>query len=229
MDAPQPCSGDAFGLASPDVFPLVLGHEREHLQHEVGNEGPQQVPVPPGIQQRHVQYKDVHMQFLREQPSLPLYFLIIAAQTIDARDAELVAGPEPCQQVFVPGTAEVLARHPVGEDPVPGDALPLQGQMLALRVLVGAGYTGVTVHAVHGMLLGMAGRPGSQPVVPRPAGACPFSGTLRRGYAIRRGGGSHAGVLPEMGRGAGTGCKKTRFFHLFCRQMEKACFFCHVI
>lgn len=62
------------------------------------------------------------MPFLREQPPLPLYFPIIAAQTIDARDAELVAGPEPCQQVFVPGTAEVLARHPVGEDPVPGDA-----------------------------------------------------------------------------------------------------------
>ena len=47
----------------------------------------------------------------------------------------------PGRQVFVPGTAEVLARHPVGEDPVPGDALALQGQMLALRVLVGAGYT----------------------------------------------------------------------------------------
>lgn len=73
-------------------------------------------------------------------------------------------------------------------------------------------------------LVWLAGR-AAQPVVPRPAGACPFSGTLRRGYAIRRGGGSHAGVLPEMGRGAGTGCKKHCFFHLFCRQMEKACFF----
>lgn len=169
------------------------------------------------------------MPFLREQPPLPLYFPIIAAQTIDTRDAELVAGPEPCQQVFVPGTAEVLARHPVGEDPVPGDALPLQGQMLALCVLVGAGYTGVTVHAVHGMLLGMAGRPGSQPVVPRPAGACPFSGTLRRGYAIRRRGGSHAGVLPEMGRGAGTGCKKHAFSIFFADRWKKRVFLsCHM-
>lgn len=32
------------------------------------------------------------MQFLREQPPLPLYFLIIAAQTIDARDAEWSPG-----------------------------------------------------------------------------------------------------------------------------------------
>ena len=87
----------------------MLGHEREYLQHEVGNEGPQQIPVPPCIQQRHVQYKNVHMQFPREQPPLLLYFLIIAAQAIDARDTELVAGPEPCQQVFVTGTAKVLA------------------------------------------------------------------------------------------------------------------------
>ena len=131
----------------------------------------------------------------------------------------------PGRQVFVPGTAEVLARHPVGEDPVPGDALPLQGQMLALRVLVGAGYTGVTVHAVHDMLLGMAG----QPVVPRPAGACPFSGTLRMGYAIRGGGGSHADVLPEMGRGPEPDAKNTLFPSFFADRWKKRVFLsCHM-
>ena len=105
----------------------------------------------------------------------------------------------PGRQVFVPGTAEVLARHPVGEDPVPGDTLPLQGQMPALRVLVGAGYTGVTVHAVHGMLLGMAGR------------GLSFFRDTAEGIRHPPQGRQPCGVLPEMGRGPEPDAKNTLF------------------
>ena len=123
----------------------------------------------------------------------------------------------PGRQVFVPGTAEVLARHPVGEDPVPGDALPLQGQMLALCVLVGAGYTGVIVHAVHDMLLGMAGR------------GLSFFRDTAEGIRHPPRGRQPCGRVAGDGEGRRNRMQKTRFFHLFCRQMEKACFLsCHM-
>ena len=123
----------------------------------------------------------------------------------------------PGRQVFVPGTAEVLARHPVGEDPVPGDALPLQGQMPALRVLVGAGYTGVIVHAVHDMLLGMAGR------------GLSFFRDTAEGIRHPPQGRQPCGRVAGDGEGPGTRCKKHAFSIFFADRWKKRVFLsCHM-
>ena len=151
--APQACRRDAFRLPPPDGLPLVLGDERKHLQDKVGDERPQQVPVPPCVQQRHVQHKDVHAHFPGEDAPLLLYLFVIPAKPVDARDAEQVPGPEPRQERPVLRPLEVLAGQPVREDTLPGDAPLLQGQMLPVRVLVRAGDPDIAVGGVHGILL----------------------------------------------------------------------------
>ena len=93
-DAFFPGRGNAFGLASAYVFPFVLGGEGKHLKHEIGDEGAEKVLVAPGVEQGHVEYQNIHLSFSGEDAPLPLYFLIVAAQPVDAGHAYEVSGPE---------------------------------------------------------------------------------------------------------------------------------------
>ena len=43
--------GDALRLSLPDELPLRLSHITEQLQDNVGDQGPGEIPVLPGIQQ----------------------------------------------------------------------------------------------------------------------------------------------------------------------------------
>ena len=79
-------------LPFPNVFTFVLRNEGKHLQHEVGNERPKQILVTPCIQEGHVQHPNVHLFLLREQLPLPLDFFIVAAQPVNAGDAEQITG-----------------------------------------------------------------------------------------------------------------------------------------
>ena len=81
--------GNAFGLSGTDAFPLILGNERKHLQDKVGNECSEQVFVPPGVEQGHVQNENVHALFLGQHAPLFQNFLIIAAEAVNAGDAKL--------------------------------------------------------------------------------------------------------------------------------------------
>ncbi len=67
---------NALGLPAADVLPLILGNERKHLQDQIGNECSEQVFVPPGVEQGHVQDENVHALFLGQHAPLFQNFLI---------------------------------------------------------------------------------------------------------------------------------------------------------
>ena len=145
--------GYAFGLSPSDVFPLVLSHEGKHLQHEIGNEGAEQILVSAGVEKGHVQHKDIHLHFLGENVPLLLDFLVVSSQTIDAGDAYLIAGFQASEHGPVLGPLEVLARYFVDEDVAFGNGTFLQGQTLAAFVLIDAGDADVSVGFSHEEIL----------------------------------------------------------------------------
>ncbi len=83
---------NAFGLSGTDAFPFILGNERKHLQDQIGNECSEQVFVPPGVEQGHVQDENVHALFLGQHAPLFQNLLIIAAEPVNTGDAELLPG-----------------------------------------------------------------------------------------------------------------------------------------
>lgn len=84
------CGSDSLRLPLPDVGALVFRHKGQHLQHDVAEEGPQQVLASPGVQQGHIQHRDVDAFFFREEAPLLQYFGVVPPQTVDALDIEQI-------------------------------------------------------------------------------------------------------------------------------------------
>ena len=130
--------GDALLLTAAYVFAFVLRGEGEDLQNEVGDEGAHKVLALPCVEQGHVEHADIDVKLLGEEPPLLLDLLIVAAQPVNAEDAEQVAGAELFDQSAVLRTVEVLAGLSVEEDVFVGDALFMEGDFLSVVVLFGA-------------------------------------------------------------------------------------------
>ena len=82
--------------------------------------GPQQVPVPPGIQQRHVQYDNKDLLFLGQETPLVQNFVVVSSQTVNALYHKYIASLKPEQQPLIVGAVEVLSGLSVAVDiPVP--------------------------------------------------------------------------------------------------------------
>lgn len=145
VDASRAGSGDALCLSTADALALVLGHEAQYLQHEVGDERAHQVLAVAGVQKRHVDHADIHPDLLRQHPPLAQYLLVIASQPVDAEDVQQVAGLQAPDELSILRPVEVLAGLLVDVD-VPGrDQLFPQRDQLPLLVLVLAGNTRIAV------------------------------------------------------------------------------------
>ena len=70
VDASSARGGDAFGLPLADILAFAVRHEGQLLQNEVGNEGAEQVLVAAGIEQGHIEDKDVHLLLSRQDAPL---------------------------------------------------------------------------------------------------------------------------------------------------------------
>ena len=77
------CRRNTLCLPLPDVGALVLCHKRQHLQHNVTEEGSQQILASPCIQKRHIQHHNVNAFFLCAKAPLLQYFCVIASQKVD--------------------------------------------------------------------------------------------------------------------------------------------------
>ena len=78
--------GDALRLSLPDELPLCLGHIAEQLQDNVGDQGPGEISVLPGIQQGHIQHHDGCALLLGDDPPLLQNFVVIPTQPVNALD-----------------------------------------------------------------------------------------------------------------------------------------------
>ncbi len=126
---------DALRLPLPDVCPLVLRHEGEHLQDDVAEKGAHQVLAPAGVEQGHVQHHNVHALLLGENPPLFQNFAVVAPETVDALDVEQIVFFHVPHQLLVLGPLEVFSRLLVHENvPLRDGHLP-QGDDLTILVL----------------------------------------------------------------------------------------------
>ena len=144
-DAPGLGGGDALRLPPVDGLPLRLGHEGQDLQHQVGDEGAQQVLALPRVQQRHIQHADVCAHLPGEDAPLLLQLLIAAAQPVDAQDIQQITAAQPAQQLLVLGALKVLAGLTVNIQIFCRDRLGRQRNALTVLVLVGGADPNVTV------------------------------------------------------------------------------------
>ena len=78
--------GDALRLTLMDELPLCLGHIAEQLQDNVGDQGPGEISVLPGIQQGHIQHHDGCALLLGDDPPLLQNLIVISAQAVNALD-----------------------------------------------------------------------------------------------------------------------------------------------
>ena len=78
--------GDALRLTLMDELPLCLGHIAEQLQNDVGDQGPGEIPVLPGIQQGHIQHDNGRALLLGDDPPLLQNFVVIPTQAVNALD-----------------------------------------------------------------------------------------------------------------------------------------------
>ena len=148
VDAPGLGSGDALLLALPYILTLGLGHEGQHLQDQVGNEGADEVLAVAGVQQGHVQNADVNADLLGEDTPLLLDLLVISSQPVNAQDVEGVAGLELSDHLLIGGPGEILAGLLVDVKLLFGEPYLLHGKQLPVLVLVGAGHANVSIDVV---------------------------------------------------------------------------------
>ena len=124
-----------FGLPLPDKFTLCLCHVAEQLQYDVGDQDAGEVAVLPRIQKRHVQDDDRGLFFFRQYSPLFQYFMIIAAQPVDAFDYQDVSPFQFFHQPFVALPLKILARLLVQDDVFRGHAVFQHRRPLSLLVL----------------------------------------------------------------------------------------------
>ena len=78
--------GDALRLSLPDELPLRLSHITEQLQNDVGDQRAGEIPVPPGIQQGHIQHDNGRALLFGNDPPLLQNFVVIPTQPVNALD-----------------------------------------------------------------------------------------------------------------------------------------------
>ena len=137
--------GNAFRLALTNVFPLVLCGKGKDLEHKIGYERAEKILVLSGVEQRHVQYQNVHIHFLGKQSPLSLYFFIVSSQPVDAGDADEVARSEPAEHGPILRTVKVLAGLFIHIDVVFLYGMFFHGHDLTVFVLIRAGDAYVSV------------------------------------------------------------------------------------
>ena len=132
--------GDALRLSLPDELPLCLGHIAEQLQDNVGDQGPGEISVLPGIQQGHIQHHDGCALLLGDDPPLLQNFVVIPTQPVNALPLfvlffrgnsriTIFHQNQPPSNVFskhivrLPPTAGTSLREPVGGDVNSGGAV----------------------------------------------------------------------------------------------------------
>ena len=109
LNAPGLGRRNPLGLPLADVLPLVLSHEREDLQHQIGDEGSHQIFSLAGVQKRHVKHADVNSLLLCQHPPLLLNLHIVAAQAVYAQNIQQISPPQALDQLLVPGPEKILA------------------------------------------------------------------------------------------------------------------------
>ncbi len=135
-DAPGLGRRDALRLALPDIGALIFRHEGQHLKDNVAEKRPHQVLAPPGVQQRHIQHRDVHPLLPGQNPPLLQNLPIVAPQAVYALDIEQVVFFQSPHHLAVLGTLKVLAGLLVHEEvPLRDGQLP-HGDELPVLVLL---------------------------------------------------------------------------------------------
>ena len=149
LDAPGFGGRDPLSLALADVFPLVLGHEGQDLQHHIGQERAQQILAAACVQKRHIQHNDIDVLFLGQKAPLDQDLLVVAAQPVDAFDVEQVVLAQTAYQPLVFRPLEILAGLPVHIYILGGYLRLAQGDPLAVVVLFAGADPDVAIDA-HG-------------------------------------------------------------------------------
>ena len=108
--------GDALRLSLPDELPLCLGHIAEQLQDNVGDQGPGEISVLPGIQQGHIQHDNGRALLFGNDPPLLQNLIVISAQAVNALDHKGIARLQPADQPPVIRARKILAGLLVHED-----------------------------------------------------------------------------------------------------------------
>jgi len=140
-----------FGGSNPlflpftDIFAFTLGDKGKDLKDQVCNKGAHQVLAVAGIQKGHINDADINADFLGQDPPLILNFRVIAAQTVDAEDIEQVALPKPADKAFVLGAVEIFTGLFIHKDIMTRDGFFLQGNPLAVFILVRTGYAYIPI------------------------------------------------------------------------------------
>ena len=127
---------NALRLPCPYAFALALRHKRQNLQNQIGNERAHQVLAVSGVQKRHIHNADVGADLLGQNAPLPLNFLIIAAEPVDAEHIQQIACAKPAQKPLVLGPFKILAGLLVQKNVALRDAKGRQRQKLAVFILV---------------------------------------------------------------------------------------------
>ena len=137
---------NTLSLPLPDVGALVLCHKRQYLQHNVTEEGSQQILASPCIQKWHIQNHNVNAFFLCEKAPLLQYFGVIASQTVDALDIEQIVFFHFSQQLLILRTLEILAGLLVDINISLRYAHFPEGNDLAIFILLSGGNTDVPIN-----------------------------------------------------------------------------------
>ena len=138
--------GDALRLPLSDKLPLVLRHERQDLQHKIGDKRSHQVLPLPGVQQRHIQNADIRLLFLGQHAPLILHLFIIAPQPVDALDHEQIARLQFFDQLFVLRAIKIFAGYLVNINKTVLHAPLVQGDALPVLVLIPAGHPDIAIN-----------------------------------------------------------------------------------
>ena len=109
------CGSNAFALALPGVFALLLRHIGEHLKHQVGDKSARKVArAGAGIQKRHIQNEYVRAKVFCDVRPLPQYHVVISAQAVKAVYDEQIAIFEFAYKFFVIAPFKVFSGKFIG-------------------------------------------------------------------------------------------------------------------
>ena len=111
-EADAPFLGEPYPLClpRPDLFPLVLRHERQHLQHDVRDKpADERIRPHPRIQKRHVQHQNIRSDLFRDPVPLLDDTAVTAPQAVDGLYHEQIALFQPLQKALVFLPLEVFA------------------------------------------------------------------------------------------------------------------------
>ena len=102
-------SGNAFRLSRADIGAFVFGDEGEDLQHDIRNKlAHERVGFFAGIEQGHIEHKNIRADTFCNAPPLVDYHIIVPAQSVDGFNDEQVADAEPSDEAEIICAFEVL-------------------------------------------------------------------------------------------------------------------------